>query len=385
MKFSCSENRLDADLDALGNWDSVTNDGGSPITRTFDKQNRITTSGFTHSANGEMRSDASGQTYVYDAWGMIVSVDPDGTGTTSPTTTYTYDALHRRISTDADGTGSGVATYHYFSKDWQVLEDRVGSIVKHAYVMSPVFVDAMVLRDSDTDGSNSTGEYGYPSTSKFEQRVYVLNDANFNVTALVGDTDTGTPRNFQVIERFRADAYGAPTFLDPNWAVDTGGSDFGWMHLHQGGRYDAATKLAHFRWRDLHVDLGRWTRQDPIAYADGHNLYAFVVSSPVNLIDPMGTRPTYLGKEDLPQGWRPPPSPTGPPFYDPKVDESYTPPAWEDKAQRVLTVSGIVLVTGGVGILYAGGTAAQLTGAGIWLGGGTGGYVVGEYWNELFN
>jgi RHS repeat-associated protein len=270
-------------LDALGNWDSVTNDGGSPVTKTFDKQNRITTSGFTHSANGEMRADSSGQTYVYDAWGMIVSVDPDGTTTTIPTTTFTYDALHRRISTDADGAGSGVATTHYYSKDWQVLEDRVGSIVKHAYVMSPVFVDAMVLRDSDTDNDNDTGDYGGISAD-FDERVYVLNDANFNVTAIVGKV-SGT---WQVIERFRSDAYGAPTFLDPNWAVDPGGSDFGWVHLHQGGRYDGATKLAHFRWRDLHVELGRWTRQDPLGNATGPNGYEDLNSSPTGLLDPLG-------------------------------------------------------------------------------------------------
>jgi RHS repeat-associated protein len=220
---------------------------------------------------------------------MIVSVDPDGTTTTIPTTTFTYDALHRRISTDADGAGSGVATTHYYSKDWQVLEDRVGSIVKHAYVMSPVFVDAMVLRDSDTDNDNDTGDYGGVASNQFEQRIYVLNDANFNVTSIVGDTDSGTPRNFQVIERFRADAYGAPTFLDPNWAVDTGGSDFGWMHLHQGGRYDAATKLAHFRWRDLHVELGRWTRQDPLGFFDGLNVYELERSLPTTAVDPSGT------------------------------------------------------------------------------------------------
>jgi RHS repeat-associated protein len=70
--------------------------------------------------------------------------------------------------------------------------------------------------------------------------------------------------------------------------VDTGGSDFGWMHLHQGGRYDAATKLAHFRWRDLHVELGRWTRQDPAGYVDGANLSAFVTSNPPTFVDPFG-------------------------------------------------------------------------------------------------
>ena len=109
-------------LDALGNWEQIR-ENAVPTNRTHDAQNRITSTGFTHSNNGEMRIDASGQTYV----------------------------------------------------------------------MSPVYVDAIVLRDSDTDGSNTTGECDGTDTNKFEQRVYVLNDANYNVTGLVGDTgDSGS-------------------------------------------------------------------------------------------------------------------------------------------------------------------------------------------------
>jgi hypothetical protein len=51
------------------------------------------------------------------------------------------------------------------------------------------------------------------------------------VTALVNTSGT-------VVERFYYDAYGAVTFLDANWSVDSSGSDWDWVYLHQGLRFE---------------------------------------------------------------------------------------------------------------------------------------------------
>lgn len=156
-------------------------------------------------------------------------------------------------------------------------------------VWSPVYVDAMVLRDRDADLDDETGDFGQPG-SGLEERLYVQTDANFNVTSLV---DTAG----DVVERFLYDPYGTFTVHDPNWTLDAGGSDFGWVHLHQGGRYDATTGLYHFRFRDYDPELGRWTRQDPAGYVDGGNLYEALLSSPVSWLDPSGRNsvPGYVG------------------------------------------------------------------------------------------
>ncbi len=85
-------------------------------------------------------------------------------------------------------------------------------------------------------------------------------DANYNVTSLFDNSGN-------VVERYVYDPYGRATVLDANWDTDADGtSDLGWVYLHQGGRHDASLKLSHFRYRDLHVDLGRWTRQDPLGH-----------------------------------------------------------------------------------------------------------------------
>ena len=56
-----------------------------------------------------------------------------------------------------------------------------------------------------------------------------------------------------------------------------------------GGLYDSQTGLVRFGARDYDAVTGRWTAKDPIRfYAGDTNLYGYVLSNPVNLIDPSG-------------------------------------------------------------------------------------------------
>lgn len=58
------------------------------------------------------------------------------------------------------------------------------------------------------------------------------------------------------------------------------------------------------RYRAMDTSLGRWTRTDPLGYADGLNAFQAVRSSPVNLLDPLGlqsTGPTSQPHPQLPQ------------------------------------------------------------------------------------
>ncbi|HXG13434.1 MAG TPA: RHS repeat domain-containing protein, partial [Gemmataceae bacterium] len=130
------------DFDALGNWSTLTTDG-TPESRSHNRQNQITAiSGQTTPAydnNGNLTTDPTGKTLVYDAWNRLVKVK-DGATTL---VTYSHDALSRRVTEDRSGT----VTDLYYSAAWQVLEERVGGTAKIQYVWSPVYVDALVLRD----------------------------------------------------------------------------------------------------------------------------------------------------------------------------------------------------------------------------------------------
>jgi RHS repeat-associated protein len=115
-----------------------------------------------------------------------------------------------------------------------------------------------------------------------DERLWVVQDANFNVTAVVDDSG-------EVVERYVYDPFGQATVLDATWNVRAAGSAYDWLYLHQGGRYDVTSGLYHFRNRDYSPTLGRWTTNDPIGFQAGDvNLYRSVGNSPTNYSDPSG-------------------------------------------------------------------------------------------------
>lgn len=262
------------DLDALGNMNAVATDGAAEA-RTHDAQNRLTGVGaspLAYSANGEMTADEAGNGLFYDAWGRLAGGDWQVPGYGGVAVGYKYDALNRRIAR-SDDNGIEPPTDFYHSDQWQVLEERnAAGATTTQYVWSPVYVDAMILRDRDANGDGDT-------TDQSDQRLYFLQDANYNVTAVAG-------RYGAVLERFAYDPYGRRTTLSASWQA--GADAYGVLHGHQGGRVDPATGLVHFRMREYDPELMRWTRQDPAGYVDGLMVYTAFSESPINYVDPQG-------------------------------------------------------------------------------------------------
>jgi RHS repeat-associated protein len=83
-----------------------------------------------------------------------------------------------------------------------------------------------------------------------------------------------------------------------------------------GGLHDRHTGLVRFGYRDYDPDIGRWTAKDPIFFAGGDtDLYGYVLSDPVNFVDPIGLF--------FPFG--------GPGFTNVKRSE---PPSWYEQQQK---------------------------------------------------
>jgi RHS repeat-associated protein len=261
-------------LDLVGNWNSLATDadgGGagssSSESRTHNGQNQVTAVGassMTFDSNGSLISDGTtGKTYAYDAWNRLVKVQSGG----STIAVHEYDALSRQAQ-------SGTTTptdERWFSLNWQVLETRPSDGKTTQQVWSPVYIDAMVCRDRDTDANGS-----------LDERVYALHDANFDVTVLVDTSGT-------VLERFTYDRYGTFAVLDANWAADADGvSDVAWRYLFQGLRFDALGGGYDIRHRYYLPSLGRAVQVDPTGYPDGMSRYEWERSNPVAMLDPFG-------------------------------------------------------------------------------------------------
>jgi RHS repeat-associated protein len=252
--------------DALGNWTSVTTDGATQ-TRAANAQNEYTSvSGATtpaYDSNGNLTTDANGNSYVYDAWNRLVAVNSGSTTLVS----YTYDAVGRRITENA-----GTRMDLYYNTAWQVIEERAAgsSTANLQYVWCPLLSDTLVLRDSNPSGSGA-----------LTVRLYALQDANGNVTALVNAAGA-------LVQRFVYEPFGVVTVLNPNWS-GPGANLSAWRYLFQGLRYDPTSGLYYARNRDYSPALGRWIQTDPLGFSAGqNNFYAFVANNPVNTTDPSG-------------------------------------------------------------------------------------------------
>jgi hypothetical protein len=141
---------------------------------------------------------------------------------------YEHDGLGRRITETAGGT----TRHFYYSAGWQVLEERVGSSTgaDRQFVWGARYIDDLVLRDRDTSE---------PKNGVLNERVYALEDANFNVVALA---DTGG----SVQERYIYSPYGTSSASTGTFG-SRGPSAYAWEYRYTGRRYDLATGLYYYR------------------------------------------------------------------------------------------------------------------------------------------
>ncbi len=276
-------------LDGQGNWNSFTS-GGATQTRTANAQNQITSisgqSTPTYDANGNLISasltsqPAASDTLIYDAWNRLVEVK-NASG--QMIAQYTYDARGYRVTESYPQGGNGIAAgttnYIYYDSNWQAVEVRTNgtanSDVTGQTVWSAAYINAAVLQDTYSGG-----------VIQPNSRLYFIQDANWNTTAVVGyDSTTQT---WGVVQRYTYSPYGTITILNSDWSTPSSGTQPLVNNLYQGMALDSVTGLYHERARWYSPSLGTWISQDPAGYINGANTYQFVMGNPVGRVDPAG-------------------------------------------------------------------------------------------------
>jgi RHS repeat-associated protein len=204
---------------------------------------------------------------AYDAWHRLVSLTSAGSDISSSE----YDGLMRRTTKATYTGGRLIATSElFYSSIWQLLEERLTGIpaASRQFVWGLRHIDDLVRRDRDSTGSG-----------RLSEELYSLQDANWNVSALVDAAG-------QVRERYEYDGYGIATILSPDFSYK-GTSSYDWEIRFAGYVWETDSSLALLRFRWYHPSLGVFLSRDPTSSGADVNLYAYT-NNPLNNVDPEG-------------------------------------------------------------------------------------------------
>ena len=125
---------------------------------------------------------------------------------------------------------------------------EIASTADRQNVWGGRYIDDLILRDRDATTGGDLGVNG----SGLDERLYAMQDANWNVVA-VADTAGA------VQERYSYTAYGIVTVLNPDFTPATGNlSAYSNTTLYTGSELDLETGLQYNRARYYGAELGRF-------------------------------------------------------------------------------------------------------------------------------
>lgn len=200
--------------------------------------------------------------------GSSMSYTADGCVAGDGTWTYGYDSLSRLTSAVA---GSTSLNFLYDPDDRQTQKQVGATKVRYLY-------DGM-QRIADYDGISGALLTRYVYGTGIDEPLIEVSSAGtttFFHHDRLGSVIARTNSSGTLLSRYTYGPYGETTSLV--------GTTFGYT----GQRYDTESGLYYYKARYYSPTLGRFLQPDPIGYADGLNLYAYVGSDPLNSTDPLG-------------------------------------------------------------------------------------------------
>ena len=232
--------------DVYGNrWQQNASQGISPQ-YTFDNNNRISGSGVTYDAAGNMLTDGIGNTFTWDAEGRLVqAVNASGTSN------YVYDALSHRVQ--------GPNGYYLYDLNHRAITQI-----------------------------NSTGGwvYGEIYAGNRHLATYSSGTTSFIHTDWLGNKRVTTGINGAAVQTCTGGTLGDS--LSCNGTSTT-------PYMFTDDLHDAETGLEHTMFRQYSSTQGRWLIPDPAGMAVGDvsnpqswNRYAYVTNDPSNFVDRLG-------------------------------------------------------------------------------------------------
>ena len=229
------------------------------------------------------------KTYLYDAAGNPTS---DGV------ITFTWDAANR-LNTIASGKGSSAVSASYLynglgqrllktanvltNAPWRYVYDEAGHLIGEYDKNNAARQETVWLDDTPVVVVKQTA----PST----QTIYFVQADHLNTPRVILNS-TNTP-----IWRWdNSDAFGVGL---PDEDPDKDTVKFEYNPRFPGQYFDKETNLHYNGFRDYEPRTGRYVEADPIGLAGGLNLYAYVEGNPINKVDPLGLKGSFLDWLDI--------------------------------------------------------------------------------------
>jgi RHS repeat-associated protein len=251
--------------------------GGAAVTRdyTFDPTGNLFGGGglLYDSTTGRLKKEAGGGLLTYDRAGNLTAKLGAGV-------TYGYDALERLVSVRQGGVlivryGYDVAGRRIAKR---VYSGATGGTVGY---LRMVYAGNQVAFETDSNNTGLATIYTWgPGVDHLVAMTVgttpytVVTDALGSVRALVRRQDGSWAG------RLRYDPYGQ--------LIDSAGPQPTLRYRWTGREWDAETGFYFHRSRYYDPGVGRFVQEDPIGYAGGGNLYAYVNGDVLQARDPDG-------------------------------------------------------------------------------------------------
>ncbi len=218
---------------------------------TINSLNQLLDSGeatYTYDKRGHLIADSHAQ-YAYDALGRLTSVIRE-----EKRYEYQYDAFNRRI---AKITPHGTERYLYIDQNEIGMVDEQNNIFQLRIL-----------------GSGKGAEIGASIALELEGETYIPYHDHAGHLSVLVDLKTGDK-----VENYTYTAFGEAqregTSIPNPWYFSS-------------KRHDPETGWIYFGRRYYDPVTGRWTTPDPLGFADGPNLYAYVHNNPLTHFDLYG-------------------------------------------------------------------------------------------------
>jgi RHS repeat-associated protein len=230
--------------DPVGN--RLSSLGVSPYSYNPSNELTATPSGsYTYDANGNTKTDASGKSYTWDFENRLTQVVVPSTGTV----TFKYDPFGRRIQKSGP---SGTVNYLYDGMNLIEELDTSGNVLAR-YTQSGLIDEPLaMLRSATTSYYQADG---------------------------LGSSTSLSSAAGALASTYTYDSYGKLT-------ASTGAVTNPFRYT--GREFDPETGIYEYRARYYDPNVGRFTSEDPMRFAEGPNFYRYVDNDPVDHRDPFG-------------------------------------------------------------------------------------------------